>query len=136
MNADRLRASFQLVVEKEPLVFERFYDILFARRPTVRRLFRSHGRTAQAEMLTRALVSVLDRLEDAAWLEETLGGLGSKHVAYGVTDEMYEWVGEALLATLEEVAGPDWTPDVAADWSEVYGEIAALMKKGSSPVAA
>jgi hemoglobin-like flavoprotein len=78
--------------------------------------------------LTSALVAVLDHLEDAPWLQTTLGALGAKHVGYGVTREMYDWVGASLLATLAEVAGPAWTPDLQGAWSEAYGAIASLMQ--------
>ncbi len=30
--------------------------------------------------------------------------MGAKHLDYGVTNEMYDWVGECLVATLAEVA--------------------------------
>jgi hemoglobin-like flavoprotein len=87
-------------------------------------------------MLTSALVSVMDHIEDAPWLRQTLGALGDKHGDYGVTNEMYAWVGDALLATLAEVAGPDWTPETAAAWAEAYDVIAGLMKAGSGAHAA
>ena len=78
-------------------------------------------------MLTGALVAVLDHLEDAPWLQSTLGALGVKHVGYGVTREMYDWVGASLLATLAETAGAKWTPALEAAWSEAYGAIVSLM---------
>jgi hypothetical protein len=43
---------------------------------------------------------------------------------------MYGWVGESLLATLAEVAGPAWTREHAEASTEAYGAIAALMKRG------
>lgn len=136
MNIERLRSSFQLVVDRNALVIERFYEVLFERHPEAQRLFGRNSRKAQAEMLTSALASVLDKIEDAAWLESTLAPLGAKHVAYGVTDEMYDWVGGSLLATLEEVAGDDWSPELASDWAAAYGAVASLMKKGASTAVA
>ena len=135
MDIARLRSSFQLVVDREPLVLERFYEVLFERHPQARPLFGRNSRKAQAQMLTQALVSVLDKIEDAEWLTETLGAMGAKHVGYGVTDAMYDWVGDALLVTLAEVAGDAWTSEVAADWAEAYGAIASLMKQGAARAA-
>ena len=83
-------------------------------------------------MLTAALVAVLDHLEDAPWLRSTLGALGSKHVGYGVTREMYDWVGASLLATLAEVAGPNWTRELNDAWAEAYSAIVSLMLAGVS----
>jgi hemoglobin-like flavoprotein len=132
LNVAALRGSFDLVIERAPNLTHRFYEILFERYPQARSLFGKGATRAQEEMLTRALVAVLDHLEDAPWLEETLGALGNKHVDYGVTNEMYAWVGDALLSTLAEVAGPDWTPEVAGAWTEAYDAIAALMTGGSN----
>ena len=61
----------------------------------------------------------------------TLAGLGRKHADYGLTDEMYGWVGGSLLATLAEVAGEAWTPELESAWSDAYGAIAALMRMGA-----
>lgn len=130
-----LRESFDIVVTRAPDVTRRFYAILFERYPQVRPLF---GRSTekQEQMLTRALVAVLDRLEDGAWLGDTLRALGAKHVDYGVTEEMYPWVGDALIATLAEVAGDTWTPRVAKAWEEAYAAMAELMIEGARRAAA
>jgi hemoglobin-like flavoprotein len=132
LNVQLLRSSFILVAEREPAFTARFYEILFSRYPQAQSLFGRNAPQKQQEMLQRALVAVLDHIEDAPWLAETLGSLGAKHLAYGVTDEMYGWVGECLLATLAEVAGPDWSAELATAWTEAYGAISSLMKKGAS----
>ena len=133
LNVPLLRTSFDLVVEREPLLMRRFYEILFTRYPQARPLFRRNSTVEQEKMLTGALVAVLEHLEDAPWLEEKLAALGAKHVEYGVTSNMYDWVGESLLATLAEVAGPDWTKELAGAWGEAYGAIVSLMLRGTPP---
>ena len=127
-----LRSSFDLVVERQPQVVHRFYEILFQRHPQAQALFHRKSAAQQEKMLTEALVAVMDHLEDAPWLTSTLQGMGAKHKGYGVTDEMYGWVGGSLLATLAEVAGNDWTPKLEAAWTEAYGAIAGLMKQGAA----
>jgi hemoglobin-like flavoprotein len=125
-----LRASFELVIDRCPDLTLRFYAILFERYPQLQALF-SRDRTAQSKMLAEALAAVLDHLEDAPWLVKTLGALGAKHVSYRVTDEMYDMVGDALLATLAEGAAEAWTPEVAAQWTAAFGAIAGMMKDGA-----
>lgn len=127
LDVGLLRSSFEVVATANPKFIARFYEILFERYPQTRGLFSPGGAERQAEMLTSALVAVLDHLEDAPWLRDTLGALGEKHVGYGVTREMYDWVGASLLATLAEVAGPAWTPALEAAWAEAYGVIVSLM---------
>jgi len=134
MNIPLLRASFERVVEHHPDITHHFYEILFERYPQVRALFGRNSREAQEQMLTRALVAVVDHLEDASWLVETLTALGAKHVDYGVTDEMYDWVGESLLAALARAEGLHWTPEVEASWTAAYGFIATTMQAGARGV--
>jgi hemoglobin-like flavoprotein len=126
-----LRDSFALVVERAPDVTARFYDVLFARYPEVRVLFGRNSRQKQEEMLTKALIAVIDHLEDPSWLGGTLEALGRKHVGYNVTEDMYDWVGECLLITLSDVLAADWTPRVAKAWAEAYGAISGAMIKGA-----
>jgi len=85
LNVPLLRESFELVATANPQFIARFYEILFDRYPQTRGMFSPGGAARQAEMLTGALVAVLDHIEDAPWLTDTLGALGAKHVGYGVT---------------------------------------------------
>jgi hemoglobin-like flavoprotein len=130
LDPNILRSSFEIVIDRRPDLTLRFYEILFVKYPQLQRLF-SRDRTAQSKMLAEALAAVLDHLEDAPWLVQTLGTLGAKHVGYGVTDEMYDQVGDALLATLAEVAAEAWTAEVAAQWTMAFGAIAGMMKAGA-----
>jgi len=130
-----LRSSFDLVIDRRPDLTMRFYEILFDRNPELKPMF-TRDREAQAKMLAEALVAVLDHLEDAPWLGSTLGGLGAKHVEYGVTEAMYDHVGGALLATLAEVAAEAWTPEVATQWTLAFDAIASMMKAGAAPASA
>lgn len=131
LNVELLRATFDAVVTPNPNLTHRFYENLFERYPEARGLFKSRPIETQEKMLRDALVAVMDHLEDPPWLRYNLEALGEKHVAYGVGDEMYTWVGEALIATLAETAGSAWTPPVEAAWTEAYGAIAAFMIEGA-----
>lgn len=136
LDADALRSSFDLVIDRRPDLTIRFYEILFERYPEAQPLFRRNPREVQARMLAEAIAAVLDHLDDASWLAATLETLGAGHVDYGVTPPMYGWVGEALLATLAEVAAEAWTPRVEAAWLAAYGAIRDLMLAGAARRAA
>jgi hemoglobin-like flavoprotein len=131
LDAPLLRDSFQLVVEREPAITARFYQHLFADYPQLKALFHRNRPELQQRMLSEALVAVLDHLDDAPWLQSTLSAMGKKHVEYGVTDEMYDYVGASLLKSFAEVAGSDWSPATAAAWTAAYGAIADMMKAGA-----
>lgn len=136
LDPEILRNSFELVVSRRPDLTMRFYEILFERYPALQPLFGRNARATQAKMLAEAIAAVLDHLEQPAWLTSTLGAMGQKHVGYGVTDAMYDQVGDALLATLAEVAAEAWTPPVAGQWTAAYGAIASMMKAGAAAPAA
>jgi hemoglobin-like flavoprotein len=104
---------------------------LFERYPQTQSMFPAGRRSRQEGMLTEALFAVLDHLGDAPWLTSTLHALGAKHVDYGVTDEMYVWVGDALLRTLAESAGDAWSPELEQAWAAGFGAIASLMQEGA-----
>ena len=128
LNAELLRSSAELVVSREPDFTLRFYGILFKRYPQLQPLFGRNSRDNQAKMLRDSIVAVLDHLEDAPWLVTNLKALGDRHKGYQVTPEMYPMVGECLLATLAEIAGDDWSPEIQAAWSDAYGAIVSMME--------
>ena len=131
LNAKVLQESLELVASREPHITKRFYEILFERYPQAKPLFSRNDPERQQQMLQESIVAVVDHVEDAAWLTETLHGLGAKHVEYGVTEDMYPWVGECLLATLAEIAGDDWSPEIEQAWTDAYGAITGLMLEGA-----
>src|SRR6266516_2991533 len=99
LQVNLLRTSFDLVIERQPDLARVFYETLFARRPEARELFFRKTIAVQEQMLAEALVAVLDHVEDGAWLRSRLSEMGARHAEYGVTEEMYDWVAQALLAT-------------------------------------
>jgi len=136
LDTRALRSSFNLALERQPDLTHVFYEELFTRHPDARPLFDGADMASQEQMLAEALVAVVDHLEDVPWLQSTLAGLGAKHAGYGVTSEMYDWVGEALVATLATATGPDWTAGVAGAWQDAYGAIAGMMLAGYPSTAA
>lgn len=133
LEIDLLRESMQTAVENEDLVTLRFYELLFSRYPQAQALFGRNSREAQAKMLQESLVAVLEHVEDPTWLAATLKPMGKKHrEMYEVTDAMYPWVGECLIAALEAANGDAWTPRHTAAWSEAYGAISGLMIAGAA----
>jgi hemoglobin-like flavoprotein len=135
LNVPVLRSSFELVVERAPDITRRFYDILFTRYPHTRSLFTRNSSDRQQQMLTQALAAVIEHLEDGQWLSTTLHSMGARHVGYGVTNDMYAWVGESLLAALRDAAGSDWSPELEQAWTDAYAAISGLMLAGAASAA-
>ncbi len=128
---ERIRQNLELVAERAPDVTARFYERLFRTQPQLTPLFGRNAAAAQQEMLLSAIVAVVDHLDDAAWLDQTLRALGAKHVEYGVDDSMYPLVAEALVATLAEVSAEAWSPEVESAWLGALGFVAKTMIAGA-----
>ena len=60
--------------------------------------------------------------------------LGARHVKYGVIEDHYPIVGEALLTTLESALGDSWTPTVQEGWTFIYTFVSNTMIKGAKKV--
>jgi hemoglobin-like flavoprotein len=132
LDVELLRTTFAHLEERGPDLMARFYELLFERHPELRPMFGPPPALArQQRALLGALAAVIAHFDDAAWLTETLGHMGARHVGYGVTDAMYGWVADAMLSALAEIAGPAWTPAVAGAWGEALGAIAQLMLAGA-----
>ncbi|HEX7902076.1 MAG TPA: globin domain-containing protein [Planctomycetota bacterium] len=134
MNVALLRMSFDLLKPQAQTLVDRFYAILFDRHPRLKPLFAHTSMPEQKGKLIQALAFVVANLERPETLRATLGAMGERHRGYGVTDEMYEAVGDALLAAMADVAGPSWSPTLRDAWAMAYGAVAHLMR--STPAAA
>lgn len=128
---DLIRTNLELVATRAPDLTARFYERLFIVNPQLQPMFGRRSAEAQQRMLLEAIVAVVDHLEDAAWLESTLGALGEKHVDYGVEDAMYPLVGDALVATLADVSAEAWSSEVEAAWRAALGFVAGTMIAGA-----
>lgn len=122
-----LRDSLEAVLAQDDRFPTRFYELLFEKHPEVKRLFHRSSPGAQRKMFAQKLCAIVDHVDDASWIARELGGIRRAHDGYGVTAEMYPWVGEVLLQTLREALGPDFTPDVERNWVEAYAAITAAV---------
>jgi hemoglobin-like flavoprotein len=56
--------------------------------------------------------------------------LGMKHVRYGVKPEMFPFMGDALMHTLETTLKSDFTEDIKESWVIVYSALSEDMIRG------
>jgi len=109
------------------VVVDALYENLFSQHPETKALFVRKPMEKQAKMLADTFTSVLDQMENTPWLEKVLSELGVKHRHFGVTDEMYDWVADALFSALRENLGNHWTPRLEEVWRTAYFNICAFM---------
>jgi len=126
-QVELVRTSFAKVMDIKIQAARMFYDRLFVIAPDVRPMFKEDLQE-QSRKLMDTLAMAIASLRQSTVLNEMLDGLAARHVGYGVREEHYEKVGEALLWTLEQGLGPDFTPKVREAWVALYGAIASRMK--------
>lgn len=126
-----LRKSFAELSRHDHIAALVFYRRLFEIDPSLRAIFVSDIEE-QAKKLTDMLGALISMLERPAGLELELRAMGARHVDYGVTDEHYATVAEALLDMLSEVLGAKFTPEVKTAWVTLYGAVETVMKQGAA----
>jgi len=121
-----IQRSFAKVVPISEQAAMLFYGRLFEIAPAVKPLFRG-DMSEQGRKLMATLSVVVTGL---AHLESPLpaaSALAKRHAGYGVKAVDYQPVGAALLWTLERGLGEQWTPQLAAAWTEAYTILANFM---------
>lgn len=107
-----------------------FYDRLFVLDPKLRSLF-TGDIAAQSEKLMDVIATVVQGLNKPDTILPTVRTLGVRHVGYGVSDLDYQTVGAALLWTLEQGLGADFTPEVADAWTAAYTLLSDTMREAA-----
>ena len=123
-----VKTSWAKVRPAPDAIAEMFYTRLFELDPSVMPMFKV-GMKEQGAKLIRMIdttVAGLDRLDDLAPLIEDLG---RRHSSYGTLPEHYDTVGVALLWTLEQGLGREFTAEVRNAWAEAYTALAHTMKQ-------
>ena len=118
-----LRETLELTLARDDTFPTRFYERLFAAHPEVRTLFHRSSPGAQNKLFAQKLAALVDHVDDPAWLDRELSKLAQNHVSYGVTAEMYPWVGDALIDTLREACGDAWTAEAERAWTDAYASL-------------
>jgi hemoglobin-like flavoprotein len=122
-----LRDTLELTLARDDSFPARFYELLFERHPEVVPLFHRNSPGAQRKVFAQKLVAIVDHVDDPAWITREFGELVRTHREYGVTPEMYPWVGEALIETLREACGDAWSPEAEREWTAAYAQLTAAV---------
>lgn len=134
MNAEQVylvRKTFSELARHDHVAALVFYRRLFELDPSLRQLFKSDIEQ-QAHRLLDMLGVLIAQLERPSGLDMELRGLGARHVDYGVQDEHYATVGQALLGMIGEVLGDQFTPPVRAAWTALFETVQSAMLIGAA----
>jgi hemoglobin-like flavoprotein len=128
-----LRESFGVLEQQSAIAALVFYQHVFALDPSLRGLFHT-SIELQGRKLMEALEYTIATFENPAEVVPMLEAMGRRHVTYGVRDEHYATMKQAMLQTLRETLGDDFNRAAEAAWSRALGFICESMIQGASEV--
>ena len=126
LQIELLESSFKALAPRAEELTGRFYTRLFDGYPQLRPMF-PEDLSGQKKKLAASLGLVVANLRKPDVLREALGALGVRHIAYGTKREHYPIVGEVLLASMAEIAGELWSPELEQAWADAYGAITSII---------
>ena len=129
-----LRKSFKRIEQHSQVAALVFYQRLFELDPRLRPLFKDNIEEQSAKLI-EMLALALSLSERPDGLRTELCELGARHATYGVRDEHYQTVGQAMLDMLACVLAEDLTPAALQAWTDFYAFMAATMKQGAAQAA-
>ncbi len=121
-----VQQSFEKVKPISEQAAHLFYGRLFELDPALRPLFKGDMKE-QGRKLMQMLALAVNGLTKIDTIAPAVAQLGQRHEGYGVSKEMYATVASALLWTLEQGLGKDFTPPVKDAWVAAYTLLAGVM---------
>ncbi|HET9823879.1 MAG TPA: globin family protein [Chitinophagaceae bacterium] len=122
-----IRASWAKASSMNTVVVgDLFYGKIFEIAPAARDMFKGSmaEQSRKVFSMLNYVISKLDRLDDIIGEVEKLA---RRHTNYGVREEHYSVVGDALLWTLEQGLGDQWNDELKQAWAECYSILATAM---------
>ncbi len=138
MTADQIiliKRSWKIFRSIDPaFVGDAFYSKLFTDTPALRRMF-PKNMDEQYRKLIDMLSTIVSKLDNLNSLTDDIAAMAQRHVQYGVRPAHYKLVGKALLWTLQQGLGSDWTEEVKEAWIKCYTLLSQTMidASGYSP---
>ena len=126
-----VQSSFEKVRPNSQAAGEIFYDRLFELEPSVRPRFKGDMKQQQRKLMDTFEI-IVKGLSIQEVILPALQELGKRHVRYGVQPEHYDTVASALLWTLDNALGEEFTLDVRDAWVEAYTFMSGVMKEASA----
>ena len=121
-----VQSSWKKVAPISDTAANLFYDRLFTIAPHVKPLFPDEM-ADQKKKLMQTLGFVVAGLTNLDGIVGAVRDLGVRHNAYRVEPSMYDDVGAALLWTLGQGLGDDFTPETETAWATAYGLLSSVM---------
>jgi hemoglobin-like flavoprotein len=134
LDIDALQTSFDHMAARGDELMDVFFERLFAAAPSLQPLFFAADMKRVKGRLLVALVLLRTSLHDLESVMPVLRGLGARHVRYGARPGHYPVAGEALIASMAEIAGDAWAIEHEKAWTEAFAVASGAMLEGAHSV--
>lgn len=129
-QAELIRRSFETLQQRLGPASMVFYEALFRRAPELRAMFRD-DLAGQGMKFMTTLGTIIVNLDDPDAQGDKFAELGRGHALIGVKASHFAPMGAALIETLRDELGADFTAELEAAWQAGYDELAArIIRRG------
>lgn len=130
-----IKSSWDKVLPISEVAAVLFYGKLFELDPELKPLFKGDMQEQGKKLMTMldVVVKGLDNLET---IIPAARASGVRHAGYGVKDQDYDTVAEALLWTLAEGLGDSFDTELKEAWTAAYVVLSTTMKDAAHAAAA
>ena len=127
-SANPIERSFELAAERcedlTPLVYRK----LFREHPEAEKMFRSEGSgPVKGSMLALTIEAILDFAGERHGHFRLIECEVSSHDAYGTPRELFVAFFGVIAATLREILGEAWSPEIDVAWRNLLDEIERIV---------
>lgn len=130
-QVEAVQASFVRIAPAAEEAAALFYRKLFEDSPEVRALFKGDMQVQGRQLMTM-LSTVVQGLHKPDIIIPAVRNLAARHMDYGVLPKHYAPVGAALVWTIGQALGDDFTPELQEAWIEAYGLLSGVMIEAGS----
>ncbi|BDD06759.1 NO-inducible flavohemoprotein [Aureibacter tunicatorum] len=126
---DIIHATVPVLEKYGETISKHFYKRMFERHPELKNIFNMthQAKGDQPRVLANAILQYAKHIDKLEMLNGTVESIAQKHTSLSITPEMYDIVGENLLAAIKEVLGDAATDDIINAWAEAYGVLADIL---------
>lgn len=121
-----VQKTFKQLAEQADETAANFYEHLFRLEPELRPLF-TNNMHHQGQKLMAALAIFIFSLDEPGDVPPMLRRLGARHSHHGIPASAYATAQQALMATLEDRLGSQFTPDAQVAWMALFSHLAEAM---------
>jgi hemoglobin-like flavoprotein len=128
-----IQRSFELTAERcedlTPLVYLR----LFREHPEAEPMFRREATDlVKGSMLALTIDAILDFAGDRTGSFRMIQCEVQSHDAYGTPRELFGTFFGVIAATIREILGTDWSPEIGEAWQQLLAEIDQFVTQSQS----